>query len=328
MSLLDQAIVDAKELTEAATKKAEEELLDRYSISIKEAVEKLLSEQDEEEELGDSEDVLSGTGEEEETSAAPEGKISVKIPMAAMDGEEDCNCADDDEEIEIDFAELEKYMAHDGEEKKEDDEGSMEDDELDSLLESLEVDVEPVPDGYTSSNLPQREDAEEDTLANLADDENKEEYEKMKSSIEQLEELNKEQKKQLSASIEENKQLRQKNKKYGEILEAMKQKMNDVNLSNAKLLYQNRVMGNSSLNERQKEKIVEQLSKVTSIDRAKSLYEILESAVGTKFRSGPKSLNEVAQKSSSVAMLPMIREEKKPEDPERARWQKIAGIKK
>ena len=45
-TMLEQAIIDAKSLKEAAVKTAEEELLKKYSSHIKEAVENLL-EQDE-----------------------------------------------------------------------------------------------------------------------------------------------------------------------------------------------------------------------------------------------------------------------------------------
>jgi len=49
-SLFEKAIADAKELKETALRNAEKELIEKYSVELKEAVENLL-EQDEEEEL-------------------------------------------------------------------------------------------------------------------------------------------------------------------------------------------------------------------------------------------------------------------------------------
>ena len=70
-SMLEQAIVDAKALREAAIKNAEETLVEKYSDDIKEAVEKLLEQDEELEAL-----------EDEEEEAGPEG-----IPLAALEDE-------------------------------------------------------------------------------------------------------------------------------------------------------------------------------------------------------------------------------------------------
>ena len=64
-SMLEQAIVDAKSLREAAIRNAEETLVEKYSDDIKEAVEKLL-EQDDEDALGLEE-------QEEDTPTYDEG---------------------------------------------------------------------------------------------------------------------------------------------------------------------------------------------------------------------------------------------------------------
>ncbi len=61
----------------------------------------------------------------------------------------------------------------------------------------------------------------------------------------------------------------------------MKEKLEEVNLSNAKLLYMNRTLNNASLNERQKNKIVESIQKSDSVEEAKVIFETLQSAVGT-----------------------------------------------
>ena len=54
--------------------------------------------------------------------------------------------------------------------------------------------------------------------------------------------------------------LRKENKKFKNILAKVKDRLEEVNLSNARLLYANRVLQDNSLNEQQKNKIVDMLS--------------------------------------------------------------------
>ena len=70
---------------------------------------------------------------------------------------------------------------------------------------------------------------------------------------------------------------------------------------------------------------IEALFRVDSVEKAKTLFETLKSAVGSLKRTAPKSLNEVVQKSSSLTSLRQNREEKK-EIPEYDRMKKLAGI--
>ena len=99
-----------------------------------------------------------------------------------------------------------------------------------------------------------------------------------------------------------------------------------MNLSNARLLYTNRVLTNNSLNERQKSKIVEALSNADSINDAKVIFETLERAVGSVTgKARPHSLRETIERPT--ATLPR-REAKKQHSPVSDRMQILAGIKK
>ena len=91
-SLLEQAIVDATALKEAALKNAETSILEKYAPEIKEAVASLLEQ--EEDDLG-----LDLDGEEEAIE---------QIPLAAAEEAPLCPCPEEDEEIEIDFDTLRK----------------------------------------------------------------------------------------------------------------------------------------------------------------------------------------------------------------------------
>ena len=113
--------------------------------------------------------------------------------------------------------------------------------------------------------------------------------------------------------------------KYGTVINKLQEKLNETNLANAKLLYQNRVLNSDSLNERQKDRIVETIMDAKTVEEAKIIYETLQSAVGANaFKRKPKSLNEVVTKRSS-AFMP--RKEEKRVDPFAVRMKALAGIK-
>ena len=91
----------------------------------------------------------------------------------------------------------------------------------------------------------------------------------------------------------QNEKLLEENKKLTDLLMRLKDKLEEINLSNAKLLYTNKTLSSASLNERQKNKIVEAISKVESVEEAKVLYEALQSAVGSSKKRTPKSHKQI-----------------------------------
>ena len=124
----------------------------------------------------------------------------------------------------------------------------------------------------------------------------------------------------------ENKQLNERVKQYEQVVDELKENLHEVNISNARLLYTNRVLRNASLNERQKNKIAEAISKAGSVTEAKTIYETLENAVPTQSKRGPQSLSEAITRPSSV--IRATRKEAAPSsDPFTDRMKKLAGIK-
>lgn len=104
-------------------------------------------------------------------------------------------------------------------------------------------------------------------------------------------------------------------------------KLEEVNLLNARLFYENQILKSASLNERQKTQIVEAVSRADSVSEAKTIYETLINSVGghAKEERSPKSLNETISKKSSFR-LPHKQAEQ-PVDQNKDRWLKLAGIK-
>ena len=118
------------------------------------------------------------------------------------------------------------------------------------------------------------------------------------------------------------------NKDLKTLLSRVKDRLQEVNLSNARLLYANRVLQDTSLNEQQKNKIVGMVSEARSVDEAKMLYETLQKTLAsTPTRKTPQSLSEVVSRSSSL-ILSGRREKADTSDtnPVLNRWATLAGI--
>ena len=98
-SLLEQAIVDADELLTAALKNAEAVVVSKYATQIKEAVDALLEQPEEDEETG----AMLGPDSDEDVG---------KLPDAGQAGEELCPCPEEGEQqaFEISAKELEFTM--------------------------------------------------------------------------------------------------------------------------------------------------------------------------------------------------------------------------
>ena len=147
----------------------------------------------------------------------------------------------------------------------------------------------------------------------------------MKHEENALEEEKEELEEALNAAKSTNDELVNENKELKSLLVRVKDRLEEVNLSNAKLLYTNRILSSASLNERQKTKIVEAISKSESVEEAKTIFETLQSATGNTNRK-PKSLSEVVSRPSTT--LPRREKRGNISDPVSNRWKTLAGIDK
>ncbi len=349
--LLAKSIIDAEALKSVATKNAESLLLERFSGKIREAVNQILEAPTDEEDplLGGDEDPTANTpggmdpigGLDTEMPGAGDAgdpsQVGQNVQLAAQDGMNTCPCAEEDEEIEIDFGDLQAQMAAPGDEGGElgspmpaasldtsvagqvsgdetEDEYSLKEDDILSLAEELEVDVEPVKSGWKDSSTSKTEDNVTMALAHAQDDEVKEEREKLEKAVKDLAESRK-------RLVAENKELKSLLLKAQKLLES-------TNISNAKLLYTNKALKDNSLNERQRSSIAESLSKASSVSSAKVLYESLLSSMKVGGKTSPKSLNEAV---SRVSANPLYagrngRQTEPSVSPQIERMQKLAGI--
>ena len=327
-SMLEKAIVDATALREAALKNAEASIIEKYAPEIKNAVETLL-----EQELGTD---LGMDDMQQETETPVEEGDEVEAPAAFLEGLGGNPKDGEDVELELTLEALtemakeltteeDETLEEAEEEVLEEDEETLEEstepddvildlDENDiaKLVEELVVDITPQKSGWAGTPESEMQYNIELELASRAATEAREENEELKKAIEEL--------------SESKEHLGKSNKILKEAVLKMRDAFDEMSVSNAKLLYTNRILSSPSLNERQKEKIVEAISKAGSVNEAKVIYDTLQSTGGTAGKKPmPKSLSEAIKRSSST-VLPR-RQPERAADTAIDRLQILAGIK-
>ena len=333
-SMLEQAIIDAQTLREAAIKNAETAVVEKYSDEVREAVSNLLEQEDD---LGLDLGLEDTDTAETPAEASPETEEVVDQAPAAHLAE--------DETVVIDLddigATLEKELASG--EASEDDGVSR-----DEMMDSLELDTEEEPANRPDQELEEELDLDEGELVDLFKeilavdvpqgdiDMALEEAPEEELTQDELQEtpptdgMNKEDVEELQAKLEkENDDLKEQVAKLTETLNVAKETFEKLNLHNARLLYANRVLSDSSLNEQQKSKIAEMVDKARSVEEAKLVFETLQKTMATTKKVAPQSLSEAVSKSSSVILGGNRRDESTTEsNPTTNRWATLAGLNK
>lgn len=201
--------------------------------------------------------------------------------------------------------------------------------EEDNLEEEITLDMENVEEGGLNNFIKLKRQHDVKKALEAQEEENKELAEALVEKATEAAELEE----QLNAAIAKLQETKEKlknsvqlNVQLKEGVQMLTQKVSEVNLLNARLLYTNKTLGNPSLNERQKSQIAESVSRARTVDEAKTIYETLQRSVGevSERRSAPQSLTEAINRNSAP-FLP--RKENPTVDPMKARWQAIAGIK-
>ncbi len=360
-SLLEEAIVDAKALKEAALKNAETAVLEKYSGDVKKALDTLL-EQDEmglEEDGADGEDLMEFTEEvpfafANEEIDAPAAEEIVEIDFdalkARLEEEEevvessdmiDATAMADDIALEEgdmnpDIAQMEDD--EDAAEKstaaasatptnplEEDEDISLTEEMLADLIEELVVDMTPVPQGWSSMNSADNfvQQANNDAMA-AAEGAHLEEDEEIEEDASTAPDV-------VDAKLFETKisELTDSNTELRALIIEAKDQLTKLNLDNAKLVYQNKALNSASLNERQKIQIAEAVQTATSVEEAGMIFETIQNAVGSTpvQRTRPQTLREAVQRPTSL-LLNSKKNNTATKDPNMGRMLRLAGLNK
>tara|TARA_R110000782_G_scaffold175855_2_gene266967 strand:+ start:1205 stop:2323 length:1119 start_codon:yes stop_codon:yes gene_type:complete len=370
-SLLEEAIVDAKALKEAALKNAEDAVLEKYSGEVKRALDTLL-EQDEmglEEEEADGEDLMEftegvpyafaneeigGPVEEEiveidfdalkerlaEEDAAVEGTDLIDATALADTLEEssmevdpsvqtatlsDPADAADEREDEEESATAATRAAPSPMSLEEDEDINLTEDMIADLIEELTVDMTPRPQGWSAqgsaynSVLQANDEAMAAAAANALNDEEEEEEE-----VQTVDTVS-------DSALFETKisELTDSNKELRALIMEAKDQLMQLNLDNAKLVYQNKALNSASLNERQKKQIVEAVQSANSVEETGMIFETIQNAVGSApvQRTRPQTLREAVQRPTSL-LLNSKKNNEVTIDPNMGRMLRLAGLNK
>ena len=382
--MLEQAIIDAEALREAATKNAETLVLEKYSNQIKEAVETLLEQ--EEPALGDAavmgaevspaDDAgaasdaeqssvmehipLAVTSESNEQVEIPLDKLLEEVALLNQELRFNGDIIEDPELFEHNIVEVdesslmemldedyleeafldeeleEAYLDEDylEEEFLDEDETVLETEpsmvDSEALEEQLTVDIHPVKRGW--AGLPEGDIhlAEQELLALEQDTEVREERDALRKAVAELSTINETHEKVNTKLLNKANKSAELSQKLKKAVEQLQEKLDSLNLKNAKLLYQNKALESDSLNERQKQALVEAVSNAETIEEAKVIFETLQNTVGsTSRKQQPNSLSEAVQKSSSVILSARKNKpERQNSNPTLDRWKFLAGIDK
>jgi hypothetical protein len=201
---------------------------------------------------------------------------------------------------------------------------------FEEITESLVVDLAGAnKGGWAATPESTMQLAEEEILAIEQDSKVREERAQIRKALKQLENVNESLNNKNDKLQKQLSEAKKYLEKFKDVTSVLKDKLQESNLTNAKLLYQNKALSSSSLNERQKDKLVEAVSNAESIEEARVIFETLQSTVGsTSRKSRPKSLSEAIEKPSSMILSAARRSnsDRQKENPTLNRWKTLAGI--
>ena len=198
-SLLEQAIIDAKALRDAALKNAEQMVVEKYSDQIKDAVSVLLEQEEEDPmaALAAEPDPAEGEGEDldkgldDDMSTTEPGKVEIDLDaiekkIAEIEKEEGVSATDALQDQKIPHEELADTMGDEIRASSDADslatetlaqleeqvfDDIMESLDVNELLEALKVDIKPQKRGWMGASNEELDHAVEEELARMQDDE-------------------------------------------------------------------------------------------------------------------------------------------------------------
>ena len=330
--MLEQAIVDAAALREAALKNAEQSIIEKYAPQIKEAVDSLLDK-----------DIL----EEQDVAASAPAPTGVEAPFASAPttdpgADVTFTMTDDEQVYEFDLSEL----------KSEESPEESAPETTENLLGELGLEtpdagdtgedalLEEIMDMLSEIDDEGQEVIEEELVVDMAGQHKNGTFETNEATLEYQQEMelakqeatkhkdeNEELLKKTKELAEALKSTSMKNKKLLQIVNKLDNSLKETLLSNAKLLYSNKTLSDASLNERQKTKIVEAIAKAKTPEEAKNLQEALKTTVGTSKSEAPESLRESVSRRSNLSGIMPRRKQPEQEFSFAQHMKKLAGIK-
>ena len=334
--LLKEAIADAKAVRETALENAKMALEEAFTPKLQNMLSKKIQM-----EMEDEDEMKEGEHEDEMEERAHDDDMEERSMMKA--GEEDE--MDESNVIEIDGV---KYAPVVSEEEEEDEEEEMEEEieedadlDLEAVIKELESEIneeeeeemdETVDENDVSSGIGKSDNAVDkkandssgigsDGKAKLKEGEDKEDMEEDIDLEEVLKALSEEEEEE--KEMDEVSELKSSLEEHRNVIEDLREKLNEVNLLNAKLLFTNKLFRKYGLNNEQKMKVVEQFDRASNLREVKLVY----STLGESFGARKNEINE--SKGAASKPVASTKSEKKvisEGNDLRDRFKKLANI--
>ena len=344
--LLKEAIADAKAVRETALENAKMALEEAFTPHLKSMLSAKLSEEDVEEGMHDDDPRREDDDEEKDEGMHDkprredddEEKEEGMKPRRDDDDEdmEEGMHDDEDEKDETDEGIIEingvKYARLEGEHEDEEEDDMEEELDLESVIKELETEI--AESEESDDDLTEGDDEEDDKKDESVNEE---------EELDEEEEIDEQSKSSgigagdnkvtyASSSDEEDpgkgkikaESLQTELKEYKEAVTYLREKLHEVNILNAKLLYTNRLFKEYVLSNDQKMKVVETFDRAQTTREIKLVYSTLAESFNDRETIKKKSIKESAsQKTGTTAPKKKIISE---ESHVANRFQKLAGI--
>jgi hypothetical protein len=316
--LLKEAIADAKAVRETALQNAKMALEEAFTPHLKSMLSAKLAEEDDE----DEENPFADKDEDEEDAE--------DMARYEEEGDEDPNpFADEDEEsepemepemeeegiIEIDGVKYAPVVSEEDEEEMEYDAEADDSEELDLEAVIKELELEIAESDESDEDL--EEEAVEETV-NITEEEDEDEDEK------EVDEQSTPESDDDTKVHESVNAMQTELNEYKEAVTYLRDKLHEVNILNAKLLYTNRLFKEFALSNNQKMKIVETFDRAQTTREIKLVYSTLAESYSDTGSVKKNEIKEFASKKAGTTApkTKIISEENQVAD----RFKKLAGI--
>ena len=323
--LLQEAIADAKAVRETALQNAKMALEEAFTPQLK----SMLSAKLKEDEIEEGEPVVEEEEEDEEeveeTISSDDTDTVSEEPVEEPVVEEE----EDDEDVE----EGRMSAGHDDEEAEEGhgmhDEDDDEDDlDLEAVIRELESELSEGEDEEDDEAEEGRGMKESEESVEEPVEEGEEEYEIDEAALTEEDDDDEEEvEESVSEDTSELSEVQAELKEYKEAVHFLKDKLHEVNILNAKLLFTNKLFKEFALDNGQKLKVVETFDRAQTTREIKLVYSTLAEQFGDNSTINRKSIKESA--SAPVASTKPSKEATKviSEETEVAnRFKKLAGL--
>ncbi len=328
--LLKEAIADAKAVRETALENAKMALEEAFTPKLQSMLSKKIQmemddedmEEDEmpaEEEpiVAQDEDPSDEFSEEEEMPAEPEmeeeGVIEINgvkyAPVVSEEeeaemedgGEEAEMEEDEDQEGDLDLEAVIKELEDELEESENPYDGDEQHDDMKKVSE--QSDSSDIGKADNKVDVADAKDEEDPQGAKLTEEEGEEEVDEDIDLDEVLKALSEEE--DAEEEMDEVSKLRSDLDEHRSVITTLREKLNEVNLLNAKLLFTNKLFRKYGLNNEQKMKVVEQFDRAATLREVKLVY----STLGESFGVARNNINE--SKGSASKQIASTKSDKK-----------------